>query len=156
MPESSWYLFPGIIPLQRSLQDKGKKLTNQLQLKTCLYTAAPVHHADCHRKINSLCTFGNYSSHLGVIYLLYNMSQAICFGVAKVQLKLLQVSGFQKWHNVWLSASLLWNMDYWVGRKPFPPGLSVYIAQKFPCTLFRKRIVLSFSWCFSRCPKWSH
>lgn len=69
---------------------------NKLQLKTCLYTAVPVHHADCHGKINSLCTFGNYSSHLGVIYLLSNMSRVICFIVAKDQLKLLQVPGFSK------------------------------------------------------------
>lgn len=32
----------------------------------------PVHHDKCHSKINSLCTFGNYNYHFGVIYLLGN------------------------------------------------------------------------------------
>lgn len=48
-----------------------------------------VHHDKCHRKINSLCTFGNYNYHFGVIYLVYNTNMAICFIILKVHLKLL-------------------------------------------------------------------
>lgn len=51
---------------------------NQLQLEMCLYAAAQVYHDKCHSKINSLCIFGNYSYHLGVIYLLCNPDRALC------------------------------------------------------------------------------
>lgn len=58
-----------------------------LQMGPC--RGVPVHHDKCHSKINSLCTFGNYNYHFGVIYLVYNMNMAICFIILKVHLKLL-------------------------------------------------------------------
>lgn len=48
-----------------------------------------VHHDKCHSKINSLCTFGNYNYHFGVIYLVYDTNVAIYFIILKVHLKLL-------------------------------------------------------------------
>lgn len=77
---------------------------NQLQLKMCLYAAAPVYHDKCHRKINSLCTFGNYNYHFGVIYLLYNTDKGSLFIILKVHLKLLGVLGFPRWQGRWVSA----------------------------------------------------
>lgn len=130
------YLFLGLLPLQRGQKDKRKELTNQLQFKICLYTAAPVHHADCHSKINSLCTLGNYSSHLGVIYLLYNMSRAICFVVAKVQLKLLQVPGFQEWHNVCQHLSYEIWIIRWEGNTSFYGCQFAFVpSSRAPCPI---------------------
>lgn len=68
--------------------DKWEGVT-QLQLKMCLYAAGPVYHDKCHREINSLCTFGNYNYHFGVIYFLYNTDKGSLFIILKVHLKLL-------------------------------------------------------------------
>lgn len=67
----------------------GRAGVKQQPLKMGPLRGVPVHLDKCHSKINSLCTFGNYNYHFGVIYLVYNMNMAICFIILKVHLKLL-------------------------------------------------------------------
>jgi hypothetical protein len=75
-----------------TLQGKGwawEDRVKQQALKMGPGRGVPVHHDKCHSKINSLCTFGNYNYHFGVIYLVDNMNMVICFIILKVHLKLL-------------------------------------------------------------------
>jgi len=65
-----------------------------LQLEPCLHAAALLYHDKCHRKINPLCTFGNYNYYFGVIYSLDNTDKGSLFIILKVHLKLLRVPGF--------------------------------------------------------------